>query len=160
MPEEPQDERRRAAVLAIEIIDAYVRSDRGALAEAAARVEEEGAVDPVTSELRVFTAFLTRRVQETGVVYKPADSREAVAAAVADMLPPELEFAVVTVWEAYSVGEEEAAERLSHGDPMVAVHMLAAFCAAVGRAVYRPAELISTLRIAAGVSEEGPDQEA
>src|SRR5690606_18038773 len=138
MPEEPQDERRRAAVLAIEIIDAYVRSDRGALAEAAARVEEEGAVDPVTSELRVFTAFLTRRVQETGVVYKPADSLEAVAAAVADMLPPELEFAVVTVWEAYSVGEEEAAERLSHGDPMVAVHMLAAFCAAVGRAVYRP----------------------
>src|SRR5690606_41922432 len=87
MPEEHQDVRRRAAVLASEIIDAYVRSDRGALAEAAARVEEEGAVDPVTSELRVFTAFLTRRVQETGVVYKPADSREAVAAAVADMLP-------------------------------------------------------------------------
>ncbi|WP_017539281.1 hypothetical protein [Nocardiopsis halophila] len=151
MPEEASEERLRAAENAVVLIDAYVRSDRDALSEAAARIQEEGDTGTVTSELRVFAAFLTRRVQETGVSYRPADSREAVARTVADLLPPELEFAVVTAWEAHSVGEEEAAERLSNGDPMVQVHMLAAFCAGVGRAVYKPAELVSTLRIAAGI---------
>ncbi|GAB3488377.1 hypothetical protein [Nocardiopsis coralliicola] len=159
--EESTDERRHAAELAIATIDAYVRTDREALAAAVAAIEAEGPaeIELVASELRVFTAFLTRRVQETGVVYKPSDSREAVASAVADLLPPEVEFAVVTAWEAHSVGEDEAAERLANGDPLVPVHMFAAFCAAVGRAVYRPAELISTLRIASGVAEDGPPGE-
>ncbi len=87
------------------------------------------------------------------MVWKPADSREAVATTVAEMLPPELEFAVSTAWEAHSVGEEEVAERFTRGDPMVYVHMLAAFCAAIGTAVYKKAELISTLRQVAGLSE-------
>jgi len=144
----------RVKRLAIGLIDAYVRSDADGVQRTAADVAAaDAAVDGVTSELKVFASFLTRRVQETGVVWKPADSREAVAAAVADLLPPELEFAVVTAWEAHSVGEEEVAERFTNGDPMVRAHMLAAFCAAVGRAVYKPAELISTLRIATGLAE-------
>ncbi|WP_017627213.1 hypothetical protein [Nocardiopsis chromatogenes] len=158
MPDEPSEERLHAAENAVALIDAYVRSDREALLAAAERVSEEGDTDLVASELRIFATFLTRRVQETGVSYRPADSREAVARTVADLLPPELEFAVVTAWEAHSVGEEEAAERLANGDPMVQVHMLAAFCAAVGRAVYKPAELVSTLRLAAGI-EPGGDGE-
>ncbi|RNL87382.1 hypothetical protein [Halostreptopolyspora alba] len=137
---------------AIALIDAYVRKDRAAVERAASEAADEASA--VTSELKVIASFLTRRVQETGVVWKPADSREAVARAVADLLPPELEFAVVTAWEARSVGEEEAAERLSQGDPMVFVHMLAAFSSAVGQAVYKPAELISTLRIAMGQDDE------
>ncbi|MDA2805170.1 hypothetical protein [Nocardiopsis suaedae] len=155
MPDEASEERLRAAENAVTLIDAYVRSDREALLAAAERVSGEGGTDLVASELRIFATFLTRRVQETGVSYRPADSREAVARTVADLLPPELEFAVVTAWEAHSVGEEEAAERLANGDPMVQVHMLAAFCAAVGRAVYKPAELVSTLRLAAGIEPDG-----
>ncbi|MBB4933133.1 hypothetical protein F4561_003953 [Lipingzhangella halophila] len=145
------DDARGVQQTAIALIDAYVRKDRAALEQ----VADEAAADAsaVTSELKVIATFLTRRVQETGVVWKPADSREAVARAVADLLPPEVEFAVVTAWEAHSIGEEEAAERLSQGDPMVFVHMLAAFASAVGQAVYKPAELISTLRIAMGEEE-------
>ncbi len=136
---------------AIALIDAYVQQDRAAVEQAA----DDAAADAtaVISELKVIASFLTRRVQETGVVWKPADSREAVARAVADLLPPELEFAVSTAWEAHSVGESEAADRLSQGDPMVFVHMLAAFSSAMGQAVYKPAELISTLRIAMGQDE-------
>ncbi|QBI55307.1 hypothetical protein [Streptomonospora litoralis] len=145
------DDTDRMKQLAITLVDAYVRKDRDLLDQTVAEVgdDTEGAV----SELKVFGSFLSRRVQETGVVWKPADSREAVASAVADMLPPEVEFAVITVWEAYSLGEEEAAERFTNGDPTVYLHMLAAFSAAIGQAVYKPAELISTLRIASGGSE-------
>ncbi|MDA0564980.1 hypothetical protein LG943_11705 [Streptomonospora sp. S1-112] len=141
----------RTKRLAIALVDSYVRKDRDLLA----RTAEEAAADTdgTVSELKVFAAFLARRVEETGVVWKPADSRDAVAAAVADMLPPEVEFAVITAWEAYAVGEEAAAERLSNGDPAVYLHMLAAFSAAVGQAVYKPAELISTLRIATDTAE-------
>ncbi|MBB6172800.1 hypothetical protein HNR23_002860 [Nocardiopsis mwathae] len=145
------DDAARVKQLAVTLVDAYVRKDADALAAAVAGIG--GATAEVTSDLKVFAAFLTRRVQETGVVWKPADAREAVAAAVADMLPPEIEFAVVTAWEAYSVGEEAVAERFTNGDPVVYVHMLAAFCAAIGGAVYKPAELISTLRIAAGLGD-------
>ncbi|MDA8370578.1 MAG: hypothetical protein M0026_12030 [Nocardiopsaceae bacterium] len=141
----------RIKQLAITLIDSYVRKDRDGLDRTVADVGSK--VADVISELKVFAAFLTRRVQETGVAWKPADSREAVAATAADMLPPEVEFAVVTAWEAHSVGEEETAERFTNGDPMVRVHMLAAFCAAIGRAVYKPAELISTLRIATGLTD-------
>ncbi|GAB3212530.1 hypothetical protein ACQEU5_15965 [Marinactinospora thermotolerans] len=139
--------------LAISLVDAYVRKDRDAVGTAVAEAERSGRIDDVTSELKVYASFLTRRVQETGVVWKPADSREAVARTVADILEPELEFAVVTAWEAHSVGEHEAAERFTRGDPLVFLHMLAAFCAAIGQAVYKPAELISTLRIASGSAE-------
>ncbi|SKA29683.1 hypothetical protein SAMN02745673_03752 [Marinactinospora thermotolerans DSM 45154] len=139
--------------LAISLVDAYVRKDRDAVGAAVAEAERSGGIDDVTSELKVYASFLTRRVQETGVVWKPADSREAVARTVADILEPELEFAVVTAWEAHSVGEHEAAERFTRGDPLVFLHMLAAFCAAIGQAVYKPAELISTLRIASGSAE-------
>lgn len=136
---------------AINLIEAYVHADRGRVRE----LSDIGGGDreAVISELKVFAAFLTRRVQETGMVWKPADSREAVARAVANMVEPEVEFAVVSVWEAYSVGEHEAAEALARGDRLVFVHMLAAFSAAVGAAVYKPAELLSTLRIAAGLAE-------
>ncbi|WP_046469123.1 hypothetical protein [Allosalinactinospora lopnorensis] len=133
---------------AIALIDAYVRKDSAAIERAAAEAADD--VDGVTSELKVIASFLTRRVQETGVVWKPADSREAVARAVADLLPPEVEFAVVTAWEAHSVGEKETAERFTRGDPTVFMHMLAAFSSAIGQAVYKPAELISTLRIVMG----------
>lgn len=109
------DDAARVKQLAVTLVDAYVRKDADALAAAVAGIG--GATAEVTSDLKVFAAFLTRRVQETGVVWKPADAREAVAAAVADMLPPEIEFAVVTAWEAYSVGEEAVAERFTNGDP-------------------------------------------
>ncbi|RCV50182.1 hypothetical protein [Marinitenerispora sediminis] len=139
--------------LAIALIDAYVRRESADLAAAVEGITGAEAVAAATSELKVYASFLTRRVQETGMVWKPADSREAVARAVADLLEPEVEFAVINAWEAYSVGEEEAAERFTRGDPLVFMHMLAAFSAAVGRAVYSPAELVSTLRIASGISE-------
>ncbi|ASU83088.1 hypothetical protein CDO52_10125 [Nocardiopsis gilva YIM 90087] len=152
MPEtDDADNADRVKQLAVTLVDAYVRKDRDGLEGAVAGIGDDAA--EVTSDLKVFATFLTRRVQETGVVWKPADAREAVAAAVADMLAPEIEFAVVTVWEAYSLGEEEAAERFTNGDPVIYVHMLAAFCAAIGQAVYKPAELISTLRIACGLAE-------
>lgn len=141
----------RAKRLAITLIDCYTRKDREGLQQAAAGAADD--IADVTSELKVFASLLTRRVQETGVVFKPADSREAVAGAVADMLPPEVEFAVVTAWEAYSVGEEETAERFTNGDPTVYMHMLAAFASAIGLAVYKEAELVSTLRIAAGLED-------
>lgn len=136
---------------AIDLVASYADRDREELEGAAARVA--GDADAVVSELKVIAAFLSRRVQQTGVVWKPADSREAVARTVAEMLPPELEFAVSTAWEAHSVGEEEAAERLTQGDPMVYVHMLAAFGAAIGLAVYKRAELVSTLRLVMGMAD-------
>ncbi|MFC7330056.1 hypothetical protein [Marinactinospora rubrisoli] len=139
--------------LAIALIDAYVRREPADLAAAVKGITDADAVAAATSELKVYASFLTRRVQETGVVWKPADAREAVARAVADLLEPELEFAVINTWEAYSVGEEEIAQRFTRGDPLVFLHMLAAFSAAIGRAVYSPAELVSTLRIASGISE-------
>ncbi|GAA1780232.1 MULTISPECIES: hypothetical protein [Streptomonospora] len=142
------DDTDRTKQLAITLVDAYVRKDRDLLDSTLADIGDD--TDTTVSELKVFGSFLSRRVQETGVVWKPADSREAVASTVADMLPPEVEFAVITVWEAYSVGEEEAAERFTNGDPAIYLHMLAAFSAAIGQAVYKPAELISTLRIATG----------
>ncbi|PWV57494.1 MULTISPECIES: hypothetical protein [Nocardiopsis] len=136
---------------AIELISAYVDHNSEELDRVIPRAVDH--VDDVQSELRVIAAFLGRRVQETGVVWKPADSREAVARTVAEMLPPELEFAVSTAWEAHSIGEEETAERLAQGDRMVFVHMLAAFCAAIGLAVYKRAELVSTLRQVTGLSD-------
>ncbi|GHC90565.1 hypothetical protein GCM10007079_36950 [Nocardiopsis terrae] len=135
---------------AIALVSAYADHNREELDRVVPRAADD--VDDVHSELRVIAAFLGRRVQGTGVVWKPADSREAVARTVAEMLPPELEFAVSTAWEAHSVGEEEAAERFAQGDPMVFVHMLAAFCAAIGLAVYKRAELVSTLRQVSGLS--------
>lgn len=137
--------------IAISMVSAYVDHNRGELDQLIPRATDE--VDDVLSELRVIAAFLGRRVQATGVVWKPADSREAVARTVAEMLPPELEFAVSTAWEAHSIGEEEAAERIAQGDPMVFAHMLAAFCAAIGQAVYKRAELVSTLRQVAGLTD-------
>ena len=136
---------------AIALVSAYVDHNREELDRLIPRASDD--VDDVLSELKVISAFLGRRVQNTGVVWKPADSREAVARTVAEMLPPELEFAVSTAWEAHSIGEEEAAERFAQGDPMVFVHMLAAFCAAIGQAVYKRAELVSTLRQVAGLSD-------
>ncbi|OLT25005.1 hypothetical protein BJF83_05930 [Nocardiopsis sp. CNR-923] len=137
---------------AIALVGAYADRNRDELEEAVPGAADD--VDDVLSELKVIAAFLSRRVQQTGVVWKPADSREAVARTVAEMLPPELEFAVSTTWEAHSVGEEEAAERISQGDPMVFVHMLAAFSAAIGLAVYRRPELVSTLRQVTGLAED------
>jgi hypothetical protein len=134
---------------AIDLIAAYTDRDREELDRVVPHASDDA--DAVMSELKVIAAFLSRRVQQTGVVWKPADSREAVARTVAEMLPPELEFAVSTAWEAHSVGEEEAAERLTQGDPMVYVHMLAAFGAAIGLAVYKRAELLSILRQVTGL---------
>lgn len=136
---------------ALDLVEAYADRDREALDAVIPRAADD--VDAVLSELKVVAAFLGRRVQQTGVVWKPADSREAVARTVAEMLPPELEFAVATAWEAHSVGEEEAAERFTRGDPMVYVHMLAAFGAAIGLAVYKRSELLSVLRQVTGLSE-------
>ncbi|MFD6949982.1 hypothetical protein A6A08_08560 [Nocardiopsis sp. TSRI0078] len=136
---------------AIDLIAAYADRDREELDGVVPRASDDA--DAVMSELKVIAAFLSRRVQQTGVVWKPADSREAVARMVAEMLPPELEFAVSTAWEAHSVGEEEAAERFTQGDPMVYVHMLAAFGAAIGLAVYKRAELLSILRQVTGLSD-------
>lgn len=136
---------------AIDLIAAYADRNQQELDAVVPRASDD--VEDVTSELKVIAAFLGRRVQQTGVVWKPADSREAVARMVAEMLPPELEFAVSTAWEAHSVGEEETAERFTRGDPMVYVHMLAAFGAAIGLAVYKRAELVSTLRQVTGLSE-------
>lgn len=136
---------------AIDLIAAYADHNQDELDGAVPRASDD--VDGVMSELKVIAAFLSRRVQQTGVVWKPADSREAVARMAAQMLPPELEFAVSTAWEAHSVGEEEAAERFTRGDPMVYVHMLAAFSAAIGLAVYKHTELVSILRQVTGLSE-------
>ncbi|MCK9870132.1 MULTISPECIES: hypothetical protein [Nocardiopsis] len=146
-PDAPDHVKRTA----IDLIEAYADRNRQELDGVVPRAADD--VEAVTSELKVIAAFLGRRVQQTGVVWKPADSREAVARMVAEMLPPELEFAVSTAWEAHSVGEEEAAERFTRGDPMVYVHMLAAFGAAIGLAVYKRAELLSTLRQVTGLSE-------
>lgn len=137
--------------VAIDLVGAYADRNRDTL-DRLIPVASDNA-EQVRSELKVVAAFLSRRVQQTGVVWKPADSREAVAHTVAGMLPPELEFAVSTAWEAHSVGEEEAAERFTRGDPMVYVHMLAAFGAAIGLAVYKQAELLSTLRQVTGLAE-------
>ncbi|MFD3683351.1 hypothetical protein ACFWTE_00830 [Nocardiopsis sp. NPDC058631] len=145
---EPPDRVRRTT---IDLIEAYADRDREALDAVIPRAADD--VDAVLSELKVVAAFLGRRVQQTGVVWKPADSREAVARTVAEMLPPELEFAVATAWEAHSVGEEEVAERFTRGDPMVYVHMLAAFGAAIGLAVYKRSELVSVLRQVTGLTE-------
>lgn len=136
---------------AIALVGAYADHNRDELDRVLPRARAEA--EALTSELKVVAAFLSRRVQKTGVVWKPADSREAVARTVAEMLPPELEFAVSTAWEAHSVGEEEAAERFTRGDPMVYVHMLAAFSAAIGLAVYKRAELVSVLRQVMGLGE-------
>ncbi|WP_150253038.1 hypothetical protein [Nocardiopsis deserti] len=146
-PDAPDHVKRTA----IDLIEAYADRNRQELDAVVPRASDD--VEAVTSELKVIAAFLGRRVQQTGVVWKPADSREAVARMVAEMLPPELEFAVSTAWEAHSVGEEETAERFTRGDPMVYVHMLAAFGAAIGLAVYKRAELLSILRQVTGLSE-------
>lgn len=145
---EPPEQVRRAAV---DLVAAYSDHDREGLERVIPSATDHA--DAVVSELKVLAAFLSRRVQETGVMWKPADSREAVARTVAEMLPPELEFAVSTAWEAHSLGEEEIAERFTLGDPMVYAHMLAAFCAAIGLAVYKRAELVSMLRQVGGVGE-------
>ena len=147
VPDQPDHVKRTA----IDLIAAYADRNRDELERVIPRAADDA--EAVQSELRVISAFLGRRVQETGVVWKPADSREAVARTVAEMLPPELEFAVSTAWEAHTVGEEEAAERFTRGDPMVYVHMLAAFSAAIGLAVYKRAELIATLRQVTGLSD-------
>jgi hypothetical protein len=140
-----------AKSLAIALVEAYVHRDRDGVDTGINAVDRAGAVEDVLSELKVFAAFLARRVQETGISWQPADSREAVAAAAADLVPPEIEIAVVTAWEAHALGEEAAAEVLTRGDPFVRVHMLAAFCAAIGSSIYEPDELIRTLRLASGL---------
>ncbi|WP_026115820.1 hypothetical protein [Nocardiopsis kunsanensis] len=145
---EPPEQVRRTAV---DLVAAYAEHDREKLDRVIPPAADHA--DAIVSELKVLAAFLSRRVQETGVMWKPADSREAVARTVAEMLPPELEFAVSTAWEAHSLGEEEIAERFTRGDPMVYAHMLAAFCAAIGLAVYKQAELVSTLRQVSRVGE-------
>lgn len=145
---EPPEQVKKSAV---DLIAAYADHDRDELDRAIPPAADHA--DAVVSQLKVLSAFLSRRVQETGVLWKPADSREAVARTVAEMLPPELEFAVSTAWEAHSLGEEEIAERFTLGDPMIYAHMLAAFCAAIGLAVYKRAELVSTLRQVSGVGE-------
>ncbi|QVQ51976.1 hypothetical protein J4H86_25100 [Spiractinospora alimapuensis] len=145
---DPQSEGMKS--LTISLIEAYVERDADGVEERSAAILRDG-VDAALSDLKVFAAFLARRVQETGLAWRPSDSREAVARAVADMLPPEIELAVVSAWEAHALGEEEAAEQFTRGDPQIRLHMLAAFCAAIGQAVYEPAELISTLRLAAGL---------
>ncbi|MFV2194882.1 hypothetical protein [Nocardiopsis sp. LOL_012] len=145
---DPSDQVKRTAIA---LVAAYADRNRAELDEAVPAAADSAG--DVVSELKVIAAFLSRRVQHTGVVWKPADSREAVARTVAEMLPPELEFAVSTAWEAHSVGEEEAAERFAAGDPMVFVHMLAAFSAAIGLAVYKRAELVATLRQVTGLSD-------
>lgn len=145
---EPPDHVKETAIA---LVSAYADHNRGELDRTIPRAADDA--DDVLSELKVIAAFLSRRVQRTGVAWKPADSREAVARTVAEMLPPELEFAVSTAWEAHSVGEEETAERFTRGDPMVFVHMLAAFCAAIGLAVYKRAELVSTLRQVTGLGD-------
>lgn len=137
--------------IALDLVGAYADRNSDALDRSIPRATDN--VEQVRSELKVVAAFLSRRVQQTGVVWKPADSREAVAHTVAEMLPPELEFAVTTAWEAHSVGEEETAERFTRGDPMIYVHMLAAFSAAIGLAVYKRAELLATLRQVTGLAE-------
>jgi hypothetical protein len=137
--------------LAIALVEAYVQRDRDGVRERVDAVGRAHAVEDVLSELKVFAAFLARRVQETGISWQPADSREAVAAAAADLVPPEIEIAVVTAWEAHALGEEEAAEKLTRGDPYVRLHMLAAFSAAIGQSIYEPEELIQTLRLASGL---------
>lgn len=145
---EPPEQVKKSAV---DLIAAYADHDRDELDRVIPPATDHA--DAVASELKVLAAFLSRRVQETGVMWKPADSREAVARTVAEMLPPELEFAVSTAWEAHSLGEEEIAERFTLGDPMIYAHMLAAFCAAIGLAVYKQAELVSTLRQVSGLGE-------
>ncbi|GAA3967110.1 hypothetical protein FOF52_10790 [Thermobifida alba] len=142
------DDARHHKTVALDLIDAYARADRRMVGERSAGISAETG-ERVASELKVFGAFLSRRVRETGVPWRPADSREAVARTVADLLEPEMEFAVVSAWEAYSVGEHEAARARAHGDPLVFVHMLAAFSAAIGTAVYGREELLPTLRLAA-----------
>lgn len=146
---EPQSEGMKSRTIAL--IEAYVERDEDGVEDRAASILRDGGVDTAISDLKVFAAFLARRVQETGLAWRPSDSREAVARAVADMLPPEIELAVISAWEAHALGEEEAAEQFTRGDPQVRMHMLAAFCAAIGQAVYKPTELISTLRLASGL---------
>ncbi|MDS1271150.1 hypothetical protein RIF23_12680 [Lipingzhangella sp. LS1_29] len=137
----------------ITLVEAYVAKDATAVAEAVDAIDTEERVTASISELKVLASFLTRRVQDTGVAWQPADAREAVARAVADLLEPEVELAVVSTWEAYSVGERAAAEHFTQGDPLVFAHMLAAFTAAIGQAVYTPTELMATLRMASGLAE-------
>ncbi|MEY9210845.1 hypothetical protein NI17_013340 [Thermobifida halotolerans] len=142
------DDARHSKLVALDLIKAYAHTDRRLVRERAEGITgEEG--ERIASELKVFAAFLSRRVQETGVPWRPADSREAVARTVADLLEPEMEFAVVSAWEAYSVGEYEAARVRAQGDPLVFMHMFAAFSAAIGTAVYGTDELLPTLRLAA-----------
>lgn len=146
---DPQSEGMKSRT--ISLVEAYVERDADGVEERSAAILRDGGVDAAISDLKVFAAFLARRVQETGLAWRPSDSREAVSRTVADMLPPEIELAVVSAWEAHALGEEEAAEQFTLGDPQIRLHMLAAFCAAIGQAVYEPAELISTLRLAAGL---------
>lgn len=131
------DDDRRHTSVALDLIDAYVRADRRMIGERSAAISPE-AGERVVSALKVCAAFLARRVQETGVPWRPADSREAVARTVADLLDPEVEFAVVSAWEAYAIGEHEAARARAQGDPLIFVHMLAAFSAAIGHGCLRP----------------------
>lgn len=139
------DDDRHHTTVALDLIDAYVRADRRMIGERSAGISAE-AGERIVSTLKVCAAFLARRVQETGVPWRAADSREAVARTVADLLEPEVEFAVVSAWEAYAIGEHEAAWVRAHGDPLVFVHMLAASSAAIGTAVYGREELLPTLR--------------
>ena len=117
------DDDRHHTTVALDLIDAYVRADRRMIGERSAGISAEA-----------------------GEPWRAADSREAVARTVADLLEPEVEFAVVSAWEAYAIGEHEAAWVRAHGDPLVFVHMLAAFSAAIGTAVYGREELLPTLR--------------
>ncbi|KUP96737.1 hypothetical protein [Thermobifida cellulosilytica] len=146
------DDTRHHKAVALDLIDAYAHADRRLVRERSAGISTE-AGERIASELKVFAAFLSRRVQDTGVPWRPADTREAVSRTVADLLDPEVELAVVTTWEAYAVGEHEAARVRAQGDPLVFVHMLAAFSAAVGTAVYGREELLPTLRAAAELSD-------
>lgn len=135
------------------LVEAYVAKDATAVAEAVQAIVVADQTAASISELKVLAAFLTRRVQETGVAWQPSDAREAVARAVADLVEPEVELAVVSAWEAHSLGESATAEHFTQGDPLIFTHMLAAFTAAIGQAIYSPEELIATLRIASGLAE-------
>lgn len=133
--------------LAVALLGNYLQQS-ATVPQWAERVVAEGKADRVASDLRVLAAHLARELQVGGSVPSPRRFRQAVAEIVAPLLPPELELAVINAWEAYSLGEEEASEHFIAGDPLVRLHMLAAYCTAVGNWLMDPGELLARLRLA------------
>ncbi|PRX97379.1 hypothetical protein [Allonocardiopsis opalescens] len=142
--------------LAIELIAAYTSRDPGAVRAVVGRIEPT-ASPGVGSELKILASFLTLRAREAGVVWGPEDARTAVGSTIAGILEPEHEFAVVASMAAFADGDVEEATKLTNGDDTILLHMLAAYAAGLGGEVYRPAELLATLRIATGIVDEPPD---